>query len=262
MADTSDRGDTGDTSEADDLERLFSDVGFYLPKFASVEEERRTARSASRRASGSSPASATTRASPATSPRATPSGTTTSGSTRSACTSRTSGSATSSSSTTRVRSCRATRPSTAPRSRIHAQRPRGPTRRRRGRALPLDARQVVVHAGSAPRPAHAGRLRVLRGPRPLRRLHRRRARPRGGQAHRHALGDNKAVILRNHGLLTVGHSRRRSGLVVHHDGPLVPRAAARRGRGHADAHRPRHGPAHLRSGRGARSAATEKQHLP
>ena len=34
----------------------------------------------------------------------------------------------------------------------------------------------------------------------------RRPRHRGGQAHRPRPGDNKAVILRNHGLLTVGQS--------------------------------------------------------
>ena len=62
--------------------------------------------------------------------------------------------------------------------------PRGPSRRRGGRAHALDLRQVVVHAGPATRPAHAGRLRVLRRPRRVRRLHRRRPRPRGGQAHR------------------------------------------------------------------------------
>ena len=36
----------------------------------------------------------------------------------------------------------------------------------------------------APRSDHPGRLRLLRGPRGVRRLHRRGARPRGGQAHR------------------------------------------------------------------------------
>ena len=37
-------------------------------------------------------------------------------------------------------------------------------------------------------------------------LHRRRARHRGGQAIAHALGEHKAAILVNHGLLTVGRS--------------------------------------------------------
>ena len=50
----------------------------------------------------------------------------------------------------------------------------------------------------------------------------------------HALGGNKAAILRNHGLLTVGHDRRLGRLVVHHDGAHLPGAAARRGRRHAD----------------------------
>ena len=49
----------------------------------------------------------------------------------------------------------------------------------------------------------------------------------------HALGDNKAAILRNHGLLTVGHIGRRGGVVVHHDGAHLPGPAAGRGRRHA-----------------------------
>src|SRR5450432_3075329 len=40
MADIGETGETGETSEADDIEALFRDVGFYLPKFESVEEER------------------------------------------------------------------------------------------------------------------------------------------------------------------------------------------------------------------------------
>ena len=68
----------------------------------------------------------------------------------------------------------------------------------------------------------------------------------------HALGDNKAVILRNHGLLTVGDSGRRGGVVVHHDGALLPGPAARRGgrpAGHSSTPR-------WPSTRTARSAAT------
>ena len=71
-----------------------------------------------------------------------------------------------------------------------------------------------------------------------------------------ALGDNKAVILRNHGLLTVGHSRRRRGVVVHHDGPLVPGAAPRGGRRHAGADPARHGPQDVQAGRLAGRRAT------
>ena len=32
--------ETNDTTEADEIEQLFRGVGFYLPKFESVEEER------------------------------------------------------------------------------------------------------------------------------------------------------------------------------------------------------------------------------
>ena len=68
----------------------------------------------------------------------------------------------------------------------------------------------------------------------------------------HALGDNKAAILANHGLLTVGHTGRRGGVVVHHDGAHLPGPAAGRGRGHAGAHRPRPG----REDGATRSAST------
>ena len=71
--------------------------------------------------------------------------------------------------------------------------PRSPSTRRCTRPGPTSSpprtrtrmlRQVVVVARAAARPDHPGRVRVLRGPRAVRRLHRRRARPRGGQAHR------------------------------------------------------------------------------
>ena len=71
----------------------------------------------------------------------------------------------------------------------------------------------------------------------------------------HALGDNKAVILRNHGLLTVGAQRRRGGLVVHHHGALLPGPAAGLGRRHAGADRPRDGRADPDPGRLATSPA-------
>ena len=61
---------------------------------------------------------------------------------------------------------------------------RGPARREGRGPRPLGPRQGLLVARSAARPAHPGRLRVLRRPRALRRLHRRRARRRGGQAHR------------------------------------------------------------------------------
>ena len=62
----------------------------------------------------------------------------------------------------------------------------------------------------------------------------------------HALGDNKAAILRNHGLLTVGHTRRRGGVVVHHHGALLPGPAAGQAAGTPVLDRPRDGHAHRR----------------
>ena len=52
-----------------------------------------------------------------------------------------------------------------------------------------------------------------------------------------ALGGHKAAILANHGLLTVGRTVDEGGLVVHHDGALVPGAVAGRVRGRPDRHR-------------------------
>ena len=83
------------------------------------------------------------------------------------------------------------------------------------------------------RPADPGRLRVLRGPRAVRRLHRCRARHRRGQAHRprprrlqggHP-GQPRAPDRRPY--------RRRGGVVVHHHGAHLPGAAAGGGGGHA-----------------------------
>ncbi len=67
--------------------------------------------------------------------------------------------------------------------------------------------------------------------------------PEEGKRIAHALGENKAVILRNHGLLTTGVLRRRGRVVVHHDGAHVPGAAPRRGRRHAGATSPTRWPA-------------------
>src|SRR5215218_7687651 len=54
---------------------------------------------------------------------------------------------------------------------LHPRRhPPGPSRRHRRRPWPLRARQGVVVAGPPARPAHPGRLRLLRGPRRVRRL--------------------------------------------------------------------------------------------
>ena len=68
----------------------------------------------------------------------------------------------------------------------------------------------------------------------------------------HALGEKKAAILVNHGLLTVGQQRRRGGVVVHHHGALVPGPAPGHGRRHAEAHRARDRHPHRRG----RSAPT------
>ena len=122
----------------------------------------------------------------------------------------------------------------------------GASRRDRGRPLALAVRQGLVLLGSPPRSDHAGRVRVLRRPRALRRLHRRGARPRRGQAdrcraRRHQGGDPPQSRT-PHGRTV----RRCRGLVVHHHGAELPGAAARRSRGNARAHRCRHGAQDLR----------------
>ena len=65
----------------------------------------------------------------------------------------------------------------------------------------------------------------------------------------HALGDNKAAILRNHGMLTVGHSVDEAAWLVHHDGAHLRGPAPRRGRRHAHLDRAGDGPPHPRPGR-------------
>ena len=152
-------------------------------------------------------ASASTRASPATSPPATRSDRPLLGQPVRHGLRPASGCRTCSSSTTTARSSRATRPvnraAFAIHSQVHAARPDVGRRR----ALALAVRQGVVGARPHARPDHPGRLRLLRGPRAVRRLHRRRARHRGGRPHRRARSaSDKAAILRNHGLLTVGHT--------------------------------------------------------
>ena len=84
---------------------------------------------------------------------------------------------------------------------------RGASGRGGGGARALDVRQGVVLARPPARSDHAGRLRVLRRPRAVRRLYRRGVRDVAkATASRKALGSRKAVILRNHGLLTVGRT--------------------------------------------------------
>ena len=100
-------------------------------------------------------------------------------------------------------------------------------------------RPCLVLARPAARPDQPGCLLVLRGPRPLRRLHRGRPRPRRGRAPgedaRADEGDNppepRPVDRRR--------DRRRGGLVVPQDGADLPGAAPRRGSGQADPHPPR-----------------------
>ena len=85
--------------------------------------------------------------------------------------------------------------------------PRGPPRRGGRRPLALGLRQGLVDARPPARPAHPGRVRLLRGPRPLRRLHRRRDRHRGGQAHRRTpSATTRPSSCATTACLTVGHS--------------------------------------------------------
>ena len=86
-------------------------------------------------------------------------------------------------------------------------------------------------------PHHPGRLRLLRGPRAVRRLHRRRPRHRGGPAHRpgpRRLQGGHPAQPRPADRRPLG---RRGGLVVHHHGAHVPGPAAGRGRRHPGADR-------------------------
>ena len=156
--------------------------------------------------------------------------------------------------TTRARSSRATRMVNPAAFAIHSRGARGPPGRRRRRALALDLRQGVVDARPPARSAHPGRLRLLRGPRAVRRLHRRRARPRRGQAHR----PRARRTARRSSCATTAcspsatRSTRRCGGSSRMERTL-PGAAARRGRGHAGAHRRRRGAAaYARPGRPAR----------
>ena len=73
-----------------------------------------------------------------------------------------------------------------------------------------------------------------------------------------ALGDNKAVILRNHGLLTVGHSVDAAVWAFITMERIVPGAVARRGRGHAGDHPRRDGAQDVHSRSARRSPATTR----
>ncbi len=118
---------------------------------------------------------------------------------------------------------------------------RGPARRAGRGPRPLGARQGVLVARPAARSDHAGLVRVLRRPRAVRRLHRRRARHRGGQAHRPRPRREQG---RHPAQPRTAHRRplgRRGRLVVHHHGAHLPGPAAGHGRRHPGAHRPRDG---------------------
>ena len=204
--------------------------------------------------SGCSASSASTRASPATSPPATPSSPTTSGSTRSAMHfSQIRVSDLILRRTTRARSSRATTPVNQRRLRHPLPGARGPPRRRSPPPTPTrcTARRCRRSAGCSTRsprtPApsttttplfddYTGVVLDIEE----------------GKRIAHALGDNKAAILRNHGLLTVGHSVDEAAwwfitMERSCQAQLLAEAA-----GHAGAHRPER----RRSHRTARSAAT------
>ncbi len=99
------------------------------------------------------------------------------------------------------------------------------------------------------RPPHPGELRLLRGHRPLRLLHRRHRGHRGGPPDRRRLGSRKALVLRNHGLLTVGDSVDAAAWWFLSPGPLLPGAAAGEAAGPAGAHRPQARRRHPRTAR-------------
>ena len=73
-----------------------------------------------------------------------------------------------------------------------------------------------------------------------------------------ALGNNKAVILRNHGLLTVGHSVDAAVWSFITMERVVSGATARGGRGHAGDHPRRHGAQDVRRRSARRSPATTR----
>ena len=207
---------------------------------------------AGRRASGSSPTSASTRASPGTSPPATRNCPTTSGSTRSAASGR---------SGWRLPGQppgrgRRGRPAGQPAAfAIHSQcTPPGPTswppptpldvrqgagRRSAGRSTP-SPRTPAPSTGTTPSstttPASSSTLEE-------------------GKRIAHALGEHKAAILRNHGLLTVGHTVDEAAWWFITMERSVPGAAAGRGGRHAGAHRRRGRPLHPRRTSGPRSSA-------
>ena len=84
---------------------------------------------------------------------------------------------------------------------------RGPSRRGRRGARALGARQgVVVAAAACSTRSRRTRARSTTTTRCSTTTPASCSTPRRASASAHALGDNKAVILRNHGLLTVGHS--------------------------------------------------------
>ena len=123
------------------------------------------------------------------------------------------------------------------------RRARGASRRDRGGPRPLHLRQVVVSARPSARPADAGRVRLLRRPRPVRRLHRRRRRPARRQASGRLAGRAQGGHPAQPRTAHRGPHRRRGGMVVRHDGADLSVTAAVRGQQvHLD--RRRNGGAH------------------
>ena len=97
-----------------------------------------------------------------------------------------------------------------------------------GRARPRASHGTTIRqpGSTDARSHHAGRMRLLRGPRRLRRIRRRRPRQlRTVERLGRALGDGKAMIHQNHGLITVGTTLDEAALVVGRHGTLVPRSS-------------------------------------
>ncbi|CAA9432688.1 MAG: Ribulose-5-phosphate 4-epimerase and related epimerases and aldolases, partial [uncultured Pseudonocardia sp.] len=110
-------------------------------------------------------------------------------------------------------------------------RARGPPGRRVRRAHALHPRPRLRHARAPPAADHPGLLRVLRGPRRARGVHRRRDRRRPGPRHRGEPRPGQGGDPAQPRAADGGRIGRGGGLVVPHDGPVLPGPAARRGGG-------------------------------
>jgi len=118
---------------------------------------------------------------------------------------------------------------------------------------PLDQRQGVLVARPPARPDHPGRLPPSTATTPCSTTTPASCSTteEGPSASPHAPRRQQGRhSCANHGLLTVGQDRRRSGLVVHHHGALLPGPSSWPARpGTPGAHRPRHGHHHPDPGR-------------